>query len=1187
MLPEKIGKYKIIDLLGVGAMGKVYKGFDMKMGRFVAIKVMAEKYLSDEEVKKRFYKEAIAPAKLFHPNIVSIYDLDEDNGKPFIVMEFLDGVDLKKIKKIGINFSIPQTIHLLLQISRGLAHAHSAGIVHRDIKPANLILLKTGTVKIVDFGIAKLFESTVLTHTGMAIGTPAYMSPEQAKGRKVDIRTDQFALGIVAYELLTGKNPFLANNYTAIIYKILNETPPKLTYLVPNCPEELSDVVEKMLSKEMDDRFSDLFEVTKILERLIQNYSEAEIKLSELQTFFEKTQAPSTFSNQKIFEVRQLIKSSNFESASKIISNIENEANPELVEELKREIEKSIFEKKLNEFVKEIRTLISERDFEFARKKVNEKISRLGELPILSKFLIEISEAEKKYIEDEKILPALKKSERLEKSGELEKALSILKKVLELDESNIEIQKRIIKLEKKIAKIHSANSRSNYIKELIADGEYSTAFKNISELKNEFEGELLSNSLTEIKDFLLKTFFSKIFKYLKENNYKMSRKEVEIFFSEGNKKFLTGNVIPGLKESVLEKIENFINEILDEENVYFARFLLNRAILIFGEEETLTVIRSRVENFIQKMEEGIKKGETEADELSNSVNIIRNLIKKEELELALNKLNEAAVKFKGSKFLEDLEVIINKKIKEREKSQKIENLKRELEFNLEAGRFDVAEKIIPELKIFLGNDEILIYENKLAQYREKFERQKRYREILKRAKELEKEGNISSSLNLLERGLKEFPDSQELKELHSLLKRENELLERNRKIDKLVHEIKLFLEEDEYLKAEEVLKVLKEFAPTNSKTMEIEEVFVEQRKNFVEKLRSVIYKLLNEKNFKDADVKLNYGAAKCGKSFFEDVKKEIEDEKSIYHGALEVEKFLKDKKFDMALMHAEILMKKNPFSKSASKLYQKVIFERNRFIQKVLENVKIDIQNENFSHGVLLLKSALKLVPNSQEIKEKLEEIEEKRSLKIASEGISEEDREALKRELDEIFSSVDSLKSNNNFLDALRMLENAKGKFPIFTGELEKKIVEIQKELERELETGKRVPKKAMALIFFLLLLILSGIGYMLFRPKPVVPILNSHLVLDFKPWAKIEKLENIKSGEKVLLKDSITPLNLELKPGKYRVIYTYPAPWNKKLEKVFELKPGESKSFREYPENYEYRLNNLLDNLLNEKEK
>ncbi|HQK88993.1 MAG TPA: serine/threonine-protein kinase, partial [Acidobacteriota bacterium] len=198
MVLEKIGKYKIIDKIGTGAMGVVYKGFDAKMGRYVAIKTMSPQYVNNDESRARFYREAIAPAKLFHPNIVAIYDLDEEEGTPFIVMEFLDGPDLKYFRSAKIKFTIPQILNILIQVSEGLDYAHKRGIIHRDVKPANILLLKNGTAKIVDFGIARVTESTQQTRTGVAMGTPAYMSPEQAKGMKVDHRTDLYSVGVIA-----------------------------------------------------------------------------------------------------------------------------------------------------------------------------------------------------------------------------------------------------------------------------------------------------------------------------------------------------------------------------------------------------------------------------------------------------------------------------------------------------------------------------------------------------------------------------------------------------------------------------------------------------------------------------------------------------------------------------------------------------------------------------------------------------------------------------------------------------------------------------------------------------------------------------------------------------------------------------------------------------------------------------
>ncbi len=1179
MIPESIGKYKIIDLLGVGAMGKVYKGFDPKMGRFVAIKVMAEKYVTDEEIKKRFYKEAIAPAKLFHPNIVNIYDLDEAEGKPFIVMEFLDGVDLKQIKKIGINFSIPQVVNIILQVARGLAHAHSAGIVHRDIKPANLILLKNGTMKIVDFGIAKLFESTVLTHTGMAIGTPAYMSPEQAKGKKVDIRTDQFSLGIVAYELLTGRNPFLANNYTAIIYKILNEDPPKLSYLVPNCPEELSNIVERMLKKDASERYPNLFEATKDLEKLIQNYSESEIKLSELQTFFEKTQAPSTFSNQKIFKVKQLIKNSQFDSASEILSSIEEEADPILLEALKKELEKSLFEKKINKFLDEIKKLEEENNFQEARKKIEDKINEVGEMPILKKRLLEVIDKEKKYIENVKIAPALNKSSRLIEDGKYEEALKILKEALQFDESNIEVQKKIIQLERKIAKIHSLKNNENYILELIKEREYISAFKNIESLLKEFpDSSERKISLENIEKHLIENFIGIITENVENENYSKAKKEVELLLSPQNREHL----LDSIRENLQKEIINYSKSILVETHIYFTKFLIEKSIEFFGESEELKVLREKVKDLIKEIEEKIKAEELVGDELSKRVQTIRELIKKGEFEVALEKLNEAQEKFEGAKPLEDLSIQLEEKVKERERLQKIESLKREFEFSIESGDFEKGEKILKELDGQIDREEFLILENKLAKYREKHEKENRLKNTLSTIKDLEKRGDLTAALNLVEKALEEFPESYELMDIKNILKREIEIVERNREIEKLAQEISFLIKEEEFKKAEKLLEKLKDISPNSSKTIEVETSLLDNRKEFISKFEGMVERLIEEENIEEAKNKLNFAIEKCGENHFKEIAQKIRLSEEIFEKAKTVKEYLEKGEYDLALMHGEVLSRNYPTSTIAKKLYEKVISERNKFIEGVLQEATIHEKSENFSVAIEILKKGLECVPNSLELKDKLEKIEKKRSEKIEKEGLSNKERELLKRELDEVLKSVDKYKDDRNYLEALRLLEGSKLKYPFFQDIIEKKINEIQGELEKELETGRKISKKVISLVVVLILIIIVGIGYLILRPTPPAKLPNAHIQIDFKPWAKVEKIVNLKDGKVISKVERITPFSLSLKPGKYKIFYKYPSPWNKSCEKTIELKPGKTVILKDAPKDMEEKIKGLLNNII-----
>src|SRR5947207_8689715 len=251
MPPEKIGHYTIVSELGRGGMGVVYKARDASLNRFVAIKVLGEQLTEDATFLQRFVREAQAAAGLSHPNIVQIYFIGEDNGHPYFVMEYVSGRSLDQLLRAEGRIDNPRASQIILQAAHGLAAAHDMGIIHRDIKPANLILDDRGLLKIADFGLALPVDAhTQLTATGMFVGTPGYLAPEQCRGEKADHRTDIYALGITYYQLLTGTPPFKGESPLALLKQILDEEPPDVTTVNPDVDPESRRILQKMICKD-------------------------------------------------------------------------------------------------------------------------------------------------------------------------------------------------------------------------------------------------------------------------------------------------------------------------------------------------------------------------------------------------------------------------------------------------------------------------------------------------------------------------------------------------------------------------------------------------------------------------------------------------------------------------------------------------------------------------------------------------------------------------------------------------------------------------------------------------------------------------------------------------------------------------------------------------------------------------
>ena len=256
----EIGKYRIIELVGEGAMGVVYRAHDSVLDRNVAIKVMNESIARQDDLRKRFLHEAQAAASLQHPNVVCIYDLGDFGGHLFIAMEFIQGVDLEKLLEIGEPLALQARLDIIIDVLTGLTFAHKRGIIHRDIKPANIRVTEDGRAKIMDFGVAHLSSSS-MTSTGSFLGTPSYMAPEQITEGKTSPATDIFAVGGVLYQLLTQMRPFEAPTLQNLFFRIITETPKPVSELVPGLPPALDRIVAKAMAKEPSDRYATALEM--------------------------------------------------------------------------------------------------------------------------------------------------------------------------------------------------------------------------------------------------------------------------------------------------------------------------------------------------------------------------------------------------------------------------------------------------------------------------------------------------------------------------------------------------------------------------------------------------------------------------------------------------------------------------------------------------------------------------------------------------------------------------------------------------------------------------------------------------------------------------------------------------------------------------------------------------------------
>jgi eukaryotic-like serine/threonine-protein kinase len=259
------GRYELEKLVGSGGMSNVFRAHDRLLERTVALKILHEQYTRDDDYVERFRREARAVAKLAHPNIVTVIDRGEQDGRQFIVFEYVDGPNLKDLTRNG-PLEVRDAIGLTLQVARALSFAHDRGLVHRDVKPQNVLLNEDGQAKVTDFGIARSLDVQGVTQTGTVLGTSDYIAPEQARGQKVDPKTDIYSLGAVLYELLVGEVPFSGDNFVAVAMRHVNEPVPSVQDARPDCPARLDFAIQRAMAKDPEDRFASMDDLVAELE---------------------------------------------------------------------------------------------------------------------------------------------------------------------------------------------------------------------------------------------------------------------------------------------------------------------------------------------------------------------------------------------------------------------------------------------------------------------------------------------------------------------------------------------------------------------------------------------------------------------------------------------------------------------------------------------------------------------------------------------------------------------------------------------------------------------------------------------------------------------------------------------------------------------------------------------------------
>ncbi len=423
--PARIGKYDVIGVLGRGGMGVVYRARDARIGRDVAIKTLTEGYSGNPDMLKRFYQEAGHTGNLKHPNIVTVYDFGDEDGLPYIVMEFLDGEPLDKIIRENHPLHLSQKLDVLEQVCEALAYAHTQGMIHRDVKPANIIVERDGLVKLLDFGIARAGEQigdVTMTHTGTLVGTPAYMSPERLRGEPFDGRSDIFSTGVVLYQFLTGVLPFPAD-YPAILQQILHEDPRPLRECLPSCPAQMDQILQRALAKDPAERYNHADEMAADLKSVGRKLTAQRLNelLGEARTAVQKEE----YSQAKIL-LRQILRmEGEHQGAKKLMASVDQHLSQQ---KLKQQVD---------QLTKIAREAVESRNWDHAHSVCSELL-KLDAQNADAVALMAQADAGRQA--RERIQQLMREADTARQSGNYDSAIQIAGKASQLDPADSRIQ---------------------------------------------------------------------------------------------------------------------------------------------------------------------------------------------------------------------------------------------------------------------------------------------------------------------------------------------------------------------------------------------------------------------------------------------------------------------------------------------------------------------------------------------------------------------------------------------------------------------------------------------------------------------------------------------------------------------------------------------------------------------------
>ncbi len=756
---RQIGKYRIQAELGRGGFGVVYSAYDPTVGRPVAVKVLTA--IGDNQLLTRFKNEAAAAGNLRHKNIVTIYDYGDDEGLPYIVMELLEGEDLNQIIAARRPMPLLQKVSIMIQVADGLRSAHRAGVVHRDVKPGNIRLLPDGTVKLMDFGIARLVAgsaATRLTRQGHVIGTLYYMAPEQVLGEEVDALSDIFAYGSTYYELLTGKHPFQGLDPRSVFHKITAEDPEPIRNLVPDCPEALEKIVNRTLQKDRDLRYQSLRDVQVDTEPIL-----IELRQERAESL--------------VSEAKRLYDTADLQNAETVLGEVfdldpANREARQLRETIQNQLLDRLIRPKVEAFVKKADEALSSRRFEDAIESfeaalrldrdnhtVSQRLEQARELLTLRREMgLLIADARRHFSKQD-----------------LEGSLEALLQVIERDPQNPEAQQLLDEVRTSLRrreKERQYQEKLQHARELLQANSFDESTRLLDELDPEFkDSEEVKDLVAQIRSGKehferqqqLKQEIHAVRELLGGAQFDLAIKRVEALMNrfpeevEPTRLFILAHkeLAAHRKNQALEKLENELNLLAASGHFERALSLISRSLNTYPSEPRLLEAQRRMnDEWARYRREAAIRQLLEDSERYSAQNQLEKAV--QGLETALQQYPD------DSRILHSL-ASARDALASKRRQEGIVNLLSQAQARLNRREYQQTLDLIDHGLAEYGSDERFIRtREKVVKAKAEWERAEEIRGILEKSRQLVAQGNLEPALELLGSGLGRFPNEPEL-----------------------------------------------------------------------------------------------------------------------------------------------------------------------------------------------------------------------------------------------------------------------------------------------------------------------------------------------------------------------------------------------------------------------------------------